>query len=59
MSPQPLSSLYIQAGWRWLSRYYADVAPINGVILSSGDQDVDVAVDVIPIKSENAPPTFA
>jgi transglutaminase-like putative cysteine protease len=40
-------------------RDYADVAPINGVILSSGDQDVDVAVDVIPIKSESAPPTFA
>jgi transglutaminase-like putative cysteine protease len=39
-------------------RDYADVAPINGVILSSGDQDVDVGVDVIPIKSENAAPTF-
>ena len=39
-------------------RDYADVAPINGVILSSGDQDVEVAVDVIPIKSEDEPPTF-
>ena len=39
-------------------RDYADVAPINGVILSSGDQDVEVAVDVIPVKSDNAPPTF-
>ena len=40
-------------------RDYADISPIDGVILSSGDQDVDVGVDVIPIASENAPPTFA
>jgi transglutaminase-like putative cysteine protease len=40
-------------------RDYVDVAPINGVILGSGDQDVEVAVDVIPIKSEDEPPTFA
>jgi transglutaminase-like putative cysteine protease len=39
-------------------RDYDDVAPINGVILSSGDQDVEVGVDVIPVKSETAPPTF-
>jgi transglutaminase-like putative cysteine protease len=39
-------------------RDYADVAPINGVILSSGDQDVEVAVDVVPVKSEDDPPTF-
>jgi transglutaminase-like putative cysteine protease len=39
-------------------RDYADVAPIGGVILSSGGQDVSVAVDVIPIATENAPPTF-
>jgi len=39
-------------------RDYADVSPIDGVILSSGEQEVDVGVDVIPIKSEDAPPTF-
>ena len=39
-------------------RDYADVSPLDGVILSSGDQDVDVGVDVIPIESEYAPPTF-
>ncbi len=39
-------------------RDYADVSPIDGVILSSGGQDVDVAVDVIPVTSEDAPPTF-
>ena len=39
-------------------RDYADVAPIGGVILSSGEQDVSVAVDVVPIATEDAPPTF-
>jgi transglutaminase-like putative cysteine protease len=39
-------------------RDYADISPIEGVILSSGGQDVGVAVDVIPIVSEDAPPTF-
>jgi transglutaminase-like putative cysteine protease len=39
-------------------RDYADVAPMAGVILSSGGQDVSVAVDVIPVESENAPLTF-
>ena len=39
-------------------RDYADISPIDGVILSSGGQDVDVGVDVIPIKSEDASPTF-
>lgn len=39
-------------------RDYADVAPIDGVILSAGDQDVGVAVDVIPIAAEDAAPTF-
>ena len=29
-------------------RDYSDISPIDGVILSSGGQDVDVAVDVIP-----------
>jgi transglutaminase-like putative cysteine protease len=40
-------------------RDYADISPIEGVILSSGGQDVGVGVDVIPIASEDAPPTFA
>jgi transglutaminase-like putative cysteine protease len=39
-------------------RDYSDISPIDGVILSSGGQDVDVAVDVIPLASENVPPTF-
>jgi transglutaminase-like putative cysteine protease len=39
-------------------RDYADVAPISGVILSSGAQDVSVAVDVIPVAKEDAAPTF-
>ena len=39
-------------------RDYADVAPIGGVILSSGAQDVSVAVDVIPIPTEDAPSAF-
>ena len=39
-------------------RDYADISPIDGVILSSGGQDVEVAVDVIPLPSEDAPPTF-
>jgi transglutaminase-like putative cysteine protease len=39
-------------------RDYADVAPIAGVILSFGGQDVGVAVDVVPVASEDAPPTF-
>jgi len=39
-------------------RDYADVAPIEGVILSSGGQDVSVAVDVIPVAKEDAAPTF-
>jgi transglutaminase-like putative cysteine protease len=39
-------------------RDYADISPIDGVILSTGGQDVGVAVDVIPVVSEDAPPTF-
>ncbi|MFY9622892.1 MAG: transglutaminase family protein, partial [Rhodoplanes sp.] len=31
-----------------IGRDYADVAPIDGVILASGDQHIDVAVSVIP-----------
>jgi transglutaminase-like putative cysteine protease len=40
-------------------RDYADISPIDGMILSSGGQDVEVGVDVIPIAFENASPTFA
>ncbi len=36
-----------------VGRDYADVAPIDGVILGSGEQDLTVAVDVKPI-TENA-----
>ena len=39
-------------------RDYADVSPIDGVILSSGDQEVEVGVDVIPVEAEDAKPTF-
>ena len=31
-----------------VGRDYADVAPIGGVVLGSGDQKIDVAVDVVP-----------
>ena len=31
-----------------VGRDYADVAPIDGVILGSGDQSLTVSVDVIP-----------
>ncbi len=30
-------------------RDYADVAPLDGIIVASGDQTLDVAVDVIPV----------
>ncbi len=33
-----------------VGRDYADIAPINGVLLGSGDQTLDVAVDVIPVE---------
>jgi transglutaminase-like putative cysteine protease len=29
-------------------RDYADVAPIDGILLSPGDQELKVAVDVVP-----------
>ena len=32
-----------------VGRDYADVAPIDGVVVSSGDQQIDVAVDVVPV----------
>ena len=31
-------------------RDYADVAPVNGVMLASGRQRLSTAVDVIPIE---------
>ena len=31
------------------ARDYSDVSPVEGLILSSGDHDVDVEVDVIPV----------
>jgi transglutaminase-like putative cysteine protease len=31
-----------------IGRDYSDVAPIGGVVLGSGDQKIDVAVDVVP-----------
>ena len=33
-----------------LGRDYSDAAPVEGVILSSGGQKLDVAVDVIPVR---------
>jgi len=39
-------------------RDYSDISPVDGVILSSGGQDIDVGVDVIPLESEDEPPTF-
>ena len=32
-----------------VGRDYADVAPIDGVIVGGGDQDIRVAVDVVPV----------
>jgi transglutaminase-like putative cysteine protease len=37
-----------------VGREYADVAPIDGVIVVSGDQAHDVAVDVVPIEDPAA-----
>jgi len=34
-----------------VGRDYSDVAPVEGVILSSGSQKLDVAVDVIPVRA--------
>ncbi|CAA0112841.1 putative protein [Starkeya nomas] len=38
-----------------VGRDYTDVAPIGGVVLGSGRQKLDVAVDVIPIPPEPLP----
>jgi transglutaminase-like putative cysteine protease len=40
------SSEHITVGW---GRDYADVAPIHGIITGGGENEVDVAVDVIPL----------
>ena len=32
-----------------IGRDYADVAPIDGVIVASGGQRIDVSVNVIPV----------
>jgi transglutaminase-like putative cysteine protease len=34
-----------------IGRDYADVAPIDGVVLASGRQRLNTAVDVIPIEA--------
>ncbi|HZH08641.1 MAG TPA: transglutaminase family protein [Lautropia sp.] len=34
-----------------VGREYADVAPIDGVIVAAGDQSHDVAVDVVPLRA--------
>ena len=41
-----------------VGRDYADVAPIDGIILAPGVQTLDVEVDVIP-EGETLPPTLA
>jgi len=33
-----------------IGRDYADVAPIDGVVLASGEQQLTTAVDVLPIE---------
>jgi transglutaminase-like putative cysteine protease len=38
-----------------MGRDYADVAPIDGVILASGGSTLDVAVDVVPVTDERMP----
>ena len=37
-----------------LGRYYADVSPVDGVILASGKQKLSVSVDVVPVIGERA-----
>jgi len=38
-----------------IGRDYADVAPVEGVIVSSGRQKLDVSVDVAPVEEAEAP----
>ncbi len=42
-----------------IGRDYADVAPVEGVIVTSGGQRLGVAVDVIPLEAEEGAPTTA
>ena len=37
-----------------IGRDYSDAAPVDGVIVTSGDHTLDVAVDVIPVGGERA-----
>ena len=37
-----------------LGRDYADVSPVDGVILASGKQKLSVSVDVVPVIGERA-----
>ncbi len=39
---------HITVAW---GRDYGDVSPINGIVLGGGEQKIDVAVDVRPVKS--------
>jgi transglutaminase-like putative cysteine protease len=39
-----------------IGRDYADVAPVNGIIISSGDQAMHVGVDVAPVENVLTPP---
>ena len=40
------STRHITVAW---GRDYSDVSPIRGVILGSGDHQLKVAVDVVPV----------
>lgn len=40
-----------------VGRDYADVAPVDGVIVTSGDHGLDVRVDVIPLEDTQVLPT--
>jgi transglutaminase-like putative cysteine protease len=42
-----------------VGRDYSDIAPIAGVVFSSGEQHIDVAVDVIPVNGAPALPAEA
>jgi len=39
-----------------IGRDYADIAPIDGVVLGSGAQKMNVSVDVAPLEAVSAPP---
>ena len=40
-------------------RDYADISPVAGIILGRANRTSTSRCDVIPVASENAPPTFA